>query len=77
MDKPKELVLIIEKTPRLATYASEHEKMQYSSEHTDEDPTSLLSGKTQQRSTAAKANRKSEVLCVPFVYIYVGFLKTG
>ncbi|XP_013804708.2 uncharacterized protein [Apteryx mantelli] len=34
--------------------------MQYSSEHADEKPTSLLSDKTQQMSTATRANRKSE-----------------
>lgn len=47
LDKPKKLVLIIEKSPRLATYPSQHANMQYSSKHTDEEPTSLLSGKTQ------------------------------
>lgn len=79
MDKPKELVLIIEMTPRLATYPSERENMRYSSKHTDEELRSLLSGKTQQRARAVRANRQSKFLCVPFcLHLCLSFfLKAG
>ncbi|XP_064361877.1 coiled-coil domain-containing protein 7 isoform X2 [Dromaius novaehollandiae] len=58
--KPKELLSSMGETPRLPAYPSGQENIQYSSKHTDEKPTSLLSGKTQQMSTATRANRKSE-----------------
>ncbi|XP_068792086.1 myosin-11-like [Struthio camelus] len=58
--KPKELLPNMEETPSLPTYPSVQENMQYSSKHPDEKPTSLLSSKTQQKSTATRANRKSE-----------------
>jgi len=74
LDKPKELVLIIGMTPRLATYPSESENMPYSSKQAEEEPTSL-SGETQQRSTAERANRKSEFLCLFHLHFCLFFLK--